>query len=50
MKCRNLLWIVLWSITVFTTGAGNGDDRIRTGAEQMEKWLPILKGKNVRWW
>lgn len=26
MKCRNLLWIVLWSITVFTAGAGNGDD------------------------
>ena len=47
MKCRNLLWIVLWSITVFTAGAGNGNSRIRTGAEQMEKWVPMLKGKNV---
>lgn len=47
MKCRNLLWIVLWSITVFTAGASNGNSRIRTGAEQMEKWVPMLKGKNV---
>lgn len=47
MKYRNLLWVLLCMVSLCGVSAATAGDGVRTGADQLEKWIGDLRGKRV---